>query len=210
MADALAWVGAVSGVVGGGAGLTFGLVAFFQARTSNKLAQDARDLAQRGEQLGAEANDLARESNRVAVDARELAEEANTISRRGEARETELHDVRWVGHWEQPGRYVLTNKGEHEALRVNATVTVDGEEAHLRADSVPGKQSLVFDLPRARDQLLRERRELAAYNRRAARGEVGDFPLHLPNAIFERVVWVTPLGKERIHDVKSPISDLGE
>ncbi|MBH0121526.1 hypothetical protein I0Q12_19235 [Rhodococcus sp. CX] len=210
MSDVLAWIGAIGGLLGGGAGLGFGVSGFVQSRRANKIAQDARDFAESGHQLSSDANDLSREANRIAVDARQLAEEANTISMRAEARETEINDVRWVGAWKEPGRYILTNRGQDEAIGVNATVTVDGEEAHRRVDSVPAGGYLAFELPGARDQFRREQAEIAAYNRHTAAGRYAVYPIHMANTILERVVWVTPLGKERIHDIQSPISNLGE
>lgn len=210
MADALTWIGAVGGLVGGGAGLIFGLVSWRQSRSSNKIAHDARELAKSGHRLSTEANELSQESNRIAEAARDLAKEANSFSRRSEARETEVNDVRWVGCWEQPGRYLLTNRGKDEALQVNATVTVDGEEAHVRTESVPGGESISFNFPGAHAQYLREQREIAAYERTVAANRFAHYPIHMASNIFERVVWVTPLGKERLHDIKSPITDLGE
>ena len=210
MSDVLAWIGAIGGLLGGGAGLGFGVSGFVQSRRANKIAQDARDFAESGHQLSSDANNLAREANRIAVDARQLAEEANTISMRAEARETEINDVRWVGAWKEPGRYILTNRGQDEAIGVNATVTVDGEEAHRRVDSVPAGGYLAFELPEARDQFLREQHQLRAAERHAAAGRYGHFPIGRAATILERVVWETLLGKERVHEIQSPISDLGE
>lgn len=209
MESTLLWLGAVGGLLSGICALIFGALAFKQSKAANLLAQHAADTAKRGEELGAEANELAAESNRIAVDARQLAEEANTISTRAEMRDTEVNDVRWVGRWEHPGRFLLTNRGEDEAFRVKAAVTVDGEEATASSDSVAGGESLVFEFPRARDQFNRQRHEIQRYNQASARGDWNaQFPIHLANTMFERVVWVTQLGKERVHDIKSPIRAL--
>lgn len=213
MADLLGWVGAAGGIVGGGAGVVFGVLGLRAARIANKTAKNSSDLAERGEQIGLEANELAGEANRVAVDARELAEEANAIATRSERRETEVHDVRWEGAWEQPGRYVLTNVGEDEARLVRGRVTVDGEHADARADSVPAGGRLLFDLPGALEQFMREQDELAAWEQRVARNRSALVPEMRPypalTDILEHVVWHTALAQERTHDRKSPISDLG-
>ncbi|ORM18308.1 hypothetical protein [Prescottella equi] len=209
MESTLLWLGTIGGVLSGVCALVFGILAFRHAKAANLLAQDASDTAKRGEKLGADANNLAAESNRIAVDARQLAEEANTISTRAELRDTEVNDVRWVGRWEEPGRFLLTNRGEDEALRVKAAVTVDGEEATATADSVAGGESLVFDLPGARNQFHRERAEMIRYEQAVARGDFAvPYPVAMPNTILERVVWVTKLGKERVHDIKSHLDDL--
>ncbi|MFC9555541.1 hypothetical protein ACFTWF_32420 [Rhodococcus sp. NPDC056960] len=213
MDDVLAWLGAVGGVLGGGAGLTFGILALKQSKASNKLAEDARDIAQRGEQLGTEANGLARESNSIAVDARQLAEEANTISKRGELRETERHDVHWEGDWVAPGRYALTNMGDDEAFDVRAVVTVDGEQAESRANSVPGRGGqLLFELPRAAQELRREIRERRARMRTPdpyGIDHAASLNAHI-HTFTERVVWKSALGQQHVHEPKHSLGTLGD
>lgn len=95
------------------------------AKAANKLAEDANQLAKSANRTSAESNTIAREANSIAVQANLLAEEANTLTKGSHARETERHDVRWEGDWEQLGRYVLVNKGDSEAHHVVAVVTVD-------------------------------------------------------------------------------------
>ncbi|MDF3309799.1 hypothetical protein P3H15_32795 [Rhodococcus sp. T2V] len=213
MDDVLAWLGAIGGVLGGGAGLTFGILAFKQSKSSNKLAEDARDIAQRGEQLGTEANELARQSNGIAIDARQLAEEANTFSKRSELRETELHDVVWEGQWEEPGSYVLVNSGEHEALNVRATVDVDGEKMTIDAGVVGEGGRLTFLFPRARQEFSREvarKRQQEIDARRAPFGFVPTTFEQYSHTITERVLWQTQLGNPRTHEVTHKLAALGD
>lgn len=209
----LAWMGAIGGVLGGGAGLIFGIAAFNQSKASNKLAEKAHQVAERGEQLSTKANDLATESNGIAVDARQLAEEANTLSKRAEFRETELHDVQWEGDWEEPGTYVLTNTGEHEAFDVTATVEVDGEKQKIWVASVGEGGRLTFAFPGARQEFAQEvakkrRRELEAA--RSQWGIAGSGFEEYCHTITERVLWKTQLGNPRTHDSTNNLAALGD
>lgn len=212
----LAWVGAVGGVLGGGAGLLFGILAFNQSKASNKLAEKAHQVAERGEQLSTKANDLAAESNGIAVDARQLAEEANTLSKRAEFRETELHDAQWEGDWEEPGSYVLTKTGQHEAFEVTATVEVDGVKETIAAGSVSEGGKLTFSFPRARQQFAQEVREKRQRDLRAAESPYGRFGIGSTgmeercHTITERVLWKTQLGNPQTHETTNHFAALGD
>ncbi len=197
--DAVAIIGCLIGAVG----LVYAHLAYLAAKKSNQGSQ-------RAEHLSAEAVCIARASNRIAVEANEAAQETNAIGARSEARETKRHDVRWDGDWPAPGRFVLTNRGEHEALDVKASIAVDGDEVKVRADTVPPGGELTFEFPRVaynieytRLQRATERRTpLSEFLRPPGEGHV---------YLWRDIVWYTALGRQQIdRSEQSEMYDLSE
>lgn len=195
-------------------GLVVGLAGVALALRANSIAKQSRKHAERANQLSAESRDLAAESKGLAVRANELSEEANTLSHRTEARETERNDVDWESDWPAPGRYVLTNRGQDEAIRVRATVDVDGDEQVIEADRVGPGGTLTLEFPgpleKRRSRLREIRREEAAARNspfptfQPMRGMFVDWPY-----VWERITWQTPSGKHAVYEPKSFPSELG-
>ena len=198
MADAVGIAGLIVGGVGSAAGigaLVYAHIANANAKKSGKAADDSKQLAE-------QANDLARESNTIATDARQLAEEANEFSRRGEARETERHDVHWGGDWDRPGVYALTKLGDDEAHAVTATVVYDGERVTQRADIITDNgHQLIFEFPTAvrdfRDEVRDHRRRREADTTGLGLGSTWGMNVH---RVDHRVEWTTPNGNPRLHE----------
>lgn len=184
----------ILGAIFGGIGAIVGLIALY-------YAHNAKSDANAGKGLAVEANDLARESNTIATDAKQLAAEANDISRRGEARDTERHDVHWEGDWDQPGVYILTKLGADEACYVKATVTYDDERITKTADTITNEgHQLVFKFHTAAADF---QREVAEHTRRKRQDDAyriagGSWGMH-PHRVEERVEWTTPQGNPKLH-----------
>ncbi|MFD6094722.1 hypothetical protein ACFVWN_01205 [Nocardiopsis flavescens] len=119
------------------------------SENANEIAEAANTLAERAITMGEGANEIAEEANRIARRANDLAREANDLSKQRDKRETERHDVRWEGEFVEPGVYRLTNKGEHTAYKVAATVEFEGEEARGRSDRVGHGEFLDLELSSA-------------------------------------------------------------
>ena len=209
--DVLAWVGAIGGGLGGISGAGALIYAAIAKCSSDKSSEVARS----SEQSAKEAVVLARDANRIAVDAKQLAEEANTISLRGEARETERHDVTWELNRIRPGTYQLVNTGNDEAHRVSATIYVDEWRATTSAETVPAGDGLTVTIPEAERQFQREKIEVQRARRRD-RIEGG-----LPSAwnreiqmgfhsIGYRVTWETPLGRQLVEHPDQTRDALGD
>lgn len=201
---------AVVGVVLAAAGIALAIRA-------ERVAKASRQLAERANQLSTESRNLAAESKRLAVEANELSEEANTLSRRTEARETERDDVVWEADWPAPGRYVLTNRGQDEAVRVRATIDVDGEELVAAAERVGPGGTLTLNFPRSLQERTRRaeelRRKLDPEPTLADTWRVRVPYYHLPQSDWQlesgRITWETPLGQHRARDLQVSPTDLG-
>lgn len=196
--DWIALIGGAVGVVGGIAGV-IGAIASFN---SNKIAKGARQDSKTANEFAAEANGISREANRIAVGANEISEESKLILKRSEAIQTERNDVDWEPSWEGPGKLVLTNGGQDEALGVKATVWVDGTKFDASAERVSGRGGRIEINPadlghRFINEVLQTRRE------------TGTSPLNIDQSMFLqihvafRVVWSTPLGQHRERESKS-------
>jgi hypothetical protein len=196
-ASKLPHVADISGLIVGGIGSIAGVVALIYAHIANTNAKQSTRIAEDSRGLAVEANDLARVSNTIASSARQLAEEANEISHRGEARETEHHDVRWEGGWDpgQPGDFILMKRGDHEARNVKATVRY-GDEEQTRDAVIGDNQPLRFRFSSA----LRDYQ--AEYSRRESTYNPAGHVL-INHGVNERVEWTTPLGAPQLHDERS-------
>lgn len=160
------------------------------ARGSNRisermeaLAREANEFAQRALTTGEGAKEAAVEANEISRAANTLAQDANDLFKQQEERATERHDVRWEGAFVRPGVYRLTNKGAHTAYQVVATVAYGSDECEKKADEVPGREFLEFELPEAKQEYLSRRaqiEEFRANKRRRAQeravAERGPFP----------------------------------
>ncbi|GAA1100206.1 methyl-accepting chemotaxis domain-containing protein [Nocardiopsis metallicus] len=222
------------------------------ARGSNTLAEKANGIAERMEALARQANEVAEralttgegakeaaiEANDIARAANDLAKEANDLFKQQNERETERHDVRWEGEFVEPGVYRLTNKGDHTAHKVEATVRYYEQERRVNADEVLGGGFLEFEFSDAKQEyderkagiaLLQEQKR----DRARARAEPRRFPMLASNndfmgvqsdytddrqidqfrMIMERVVeyvqWKTARGTEKVHDEAPMLGHLG-
>lgn len=198
VADWVALIGGAIGTLGGIAGI-LGAIASFN---SNKIAKGAREDSKTANEFAAEANGISREANCIAVNANEISEESKLILKRTEAIQTERNDVDWEPSWEGPGKLVLTNGGQDEALGVKATVWVDDMKFEASTERVSGRGGRIEITPadlghRFIDEVLQTRRE------------TGTSPLSIDQSMFLqiyvafRVVWSTPLGQHRERESKS-------
>lgn len=157
-------------------------------------------------------------ANRKSNDAGRLAKGAHDIALRGEAREVERHDVRWEGRWDpqQPGRYLLTKRGDAEARNVRATMRYKDDEQTVTADSVAKDGTvLAFSFDEAlRDYqdeyAARQEHEYEAQQARRGAGHGIPVPARIvlpymapTYTVSERVEWVTPMGTPKLHEERS-------
>lgn len=184
---------------------------------SNKSAQNAIDKAEAANQLSAEANVIAENSKSIAVDSRKIGEEALAVARRTELRESDTSNIHWEGDWKEPGTYVLTNKGDDEALNVRIILTVDQEEVRCAEESIPGGGSVEIECPQARSTYLREVREYRTKKRAYEQGGRMSQFMMPPNTleythhyIGERIDWISRTGKPGVHDEGYSLSSLGD
>lgn len=186
-------------------------------RGSNKSAQDAIDKAETANQLSAEANVIAEDSKSIAVDSRKIGEEALAVARRTELRESDTSNIHWEGDWKEPGTYVITNKGDDEALNVRIILTVDEEEIRFTQESIPGGGCVEIECPQARTAYFRELREYRSKKRAFEQGggmrnfmmPVNAFE-YSSHYIGERINWVSSTGKPGVHDESYSLSSLGD
>jgi hypothetical protein len=201
----------ISALIVGGIGSIAGIVALIYAHIAYTGSKESTRIANEGRDLAVEANDIARQSNTIATGAREIAQDANEISRRGEARETERHDVHWEGDWDQPGRYVLTKLGDDEACYIKATITYDDEKVTKTVESIRGSgQQLVFEFPTA---VADFRREAADHTRQLQVASNATFNLGVPwgqhlHSVVERVEWTTPQGNPKLFENTANLSSF--
>jgi hypothetical protein len=142
------------------------------AERMEALAREANEFSKRALTTGEGAKEAAVEANGIARAANTLAQEANDLFKQQDERSTERHDVRWEGEFVEPGVYRLTNKGDHTAHKVVATVAYESDERQVEADEVPGRGFLDFELPAAKQEYLDRRaqiQELEAEKRRRVR-----------------------------------------
>lgn len=187
-------------------------------RGSNKSAQDAIDKAETANQLSAEANVIAEDSKSIAVDSRKIGEEALAVAQRSELRQSDTSNIHWECDWEEPGIYLITNRGDDEALDVRIILTVDEEKIRSDHESIPGGSSVKIECPQARATYLQEVR--------AHRAKIRDYQsnpmrnrMYIPepttfeyqfHSIHERIDWSTQAGNARFHDEGYPMGYLGD
>lgn len=205
--NTLTRVADIAGLIVGSIGTAAGIAALIYAHVANRNARESTRIANDSKGLAEVANELARESNTIATDARQLAEEANQISHRGEARDTERHDVHWDGDWKQPGVYILTKLGNDQARDVRATVTYDGERVIQTAELMANEgDHLAFQFPTA---VADFRREVAEHIRHKQQSDAyaisGLWGAH-PHRVEERVEWTTPQGTPKLHEDTAPLT----
>jgi hypothetical protein len=191
-------------------GLT-GIGSLVIAARANRIAQQSREDARRANQIALDANIISAEANGIAVNANKFAEEANTIARLQDARTSERNDVVWDGNWPEPGRYVLTNNGQDEAIRVHTVVAVDGNEKQAVSDHIGPGESLIFAFEAAANQIdnkVKQRRRENA-ERPFGLATNGLHYLEFGVGVSYRVTWVTHLGTPHVDKSKVIISDLG-
>lgn len=198
-------IGSIAGVVA----LVYAHIANANAKAANRNAKESTRIANDSNALAVKANDLSKQSNNIALGARELAQEANDIRRRGEARETERHDVHWDGDWEEPGVYVLTKLGSDEARDLTATVVYDGERMTQTADLMVGDdRRLVFQFPTAardfRDEVRERQRQQDTADPYSLRSAMS-WGLK-PHWVVERVEWSTRQGNPKLHEGEASLS----
>lgn len=186
-------------------------------RGSNKSAQKAIDKAEAANQLSAEANVIAEDSRSIAVDSRKIGEEALAVAHRTELRESDTSNIHWEGAWKEPGIYVLTNKGDDEAVNVRIILTVDQEEVRCAEESIPGGGSVEIKCPQAREAYLRELRDYKSKKRAYEQGGGMSRFMMPPNTfeygqhyIGERVDWVSKANRPGVHDQSFGLSMLGD
>ncbi|WIV44505.1 hypothetical protein [Glutamicibacter nicotianae] len=184
---------------------------------SNKSAQDAIDKAEAANQLSAEANVIAEDSKSIAVDSRKIGEEALAVARRTELRESDTSNIHWEGDWKEPGTYVITNKGDDEALNVRIILTVDEVEIRCSEESIPGGGCVEIDCPQAKNTYFRELSEYRSKKRAYEQGGGMSQFMMPPNTleythhfIGERIDWVSRAGKPGVHDQSYGLSSLGD
>ncbi|CAL9314046.1 hypothetical protein [Streptomyces sp. SudanB91_2054] len=211
-------LGDAAGVVGGIAGvgaLITSLVGLSRSKEANRIAREANTKSDVSNGIARESNDLAREANGIAETANSFAREANELANRQELRSTESHALQWQGEWVAPGEYVLSCRGTSTALDVVAVVTVDDEEVRQERDRLDAPGSIPLAFPRARQTLLRERREYAESQRRARStpyglGMVDDRFRYHSHSIEIWVIWKTETGRPMEYRKHWNLSSLGD
>jgi hypothetical protein len=139
------------------------------------------------------------EANDIADEARKLARDAN-IAARGEARETEQHDVFWEGDWDprRPGRYLLRKRGDAVAINVRARVSYSGDKQAASSECMSEDgATLTFGF----DGALRDYQDEYAQRDNPASSPFPDITgsAVLPRLVEERVEWLTPQGTPKLY-----------
>ncbi|MGP9782579.1 hypothetical protein ACT3UQ_08975 [Glutamicibacter sp. AOP12-B1-11] len=201
-------------------GVAFAAVIFAvcSSRSSDKLAQKAIEKANTANQLSTDANIIAEDSKRIAIDSREIGKEALTVAQRADLRQSDTSNIHWECDWEEPGIYVITNRGDDEARDVRIILTVDEEKIRSDHKTIPGGSNVKIECPQARATYLREirahRAKIRDYQTNPLRNRMYisepttfEYQLH---SIHERIDWSTQAGNARVHDESYPMGYLGD
>lgn len=193
------------------------LFAVHSSRSAGKLAQKAIEKADTANQLSTDANVIAEDSKRIAIDSRVIGEEALAVAQRSDLRQSDTSNIHWECDWEEPGVYLVSNRGDDEARDVRIILTVDEEKIRSDHKTIPGGGSVKIECPQAKATYMREIRAYRAKVREYQTNPLRNrFPIPEPtpfeyqfHSIHERIDWVTQADNSRVHDESYSMSYLG-
>lgn len=183
----------VSGWVGVGVAVLFGVIAMVQAGKANRRAKNAKQDAKRLDDLVVSISGDVRKIESTAIDARDLAQESNRIASGVLAGVQEAHHVTWDGQW-QGHSFRLTNTGDDVANSVRAWVEVDGKRVRESRERVTPGGVVLFDFAGFVNEFCRE--EAAAQGSRSHVFQSMAFEM---TVVEYSVSWVSDLGVAHSH-----------
>ena len=203
----LQWTWSGIGGFGGFVGLLggfCGVVALFQTRKTNKIAQDANALAEKANDISADSKRVAEDANRLAGNANKISTDANSISQRALSVTADQTVYKWRVEFDGDSSTVfLVNDCPHQATDVHAFIRHENETVmDRRVDHIPAFGEVTFENEFFTEKIVEDQRSVDAIN---ASGGGVYFIGSGSYAVDVRVAYTTELGSRRSDEIKKSL-----
>ena len=190
--------------VGGTFGTGAGLIALFQTRKANELAQGANRVAEEANGIAADSKRLAEDANRLAGDANQISADANAISQRALRVTADQTVYKWRVEFDaETSSVFLVNDCPHEATDVHVFIRhKDQTLCDRRIDDAPAFGEVEFQDELFMQQIVEDRRSIDRLNSDGFfYAGVGGY------RVVVHVAYTTELGSRRSDKIEKRLTD---